>query len=269
LTSAQLGELKLGSVNNDMLGIATSVASPAFSTGVGSAYSSKFSTLNGEGTGVTGSGGIVTQGTQSATNGGVRAIRMANTVKYTTPSFSGLTVSLAGAANNTQGTAGTGQTVGMSEQTIRYINGPLDAAYTQIKYTNPGVTATNGSLTADLTNKHSMYAASYAVLPTVKLHAGLSKSLASTASVADSKGKQYGVTWNVTPVIDVLAQQATVTDNNTADFSRKMTGLGVDYKFSKTTRAYFRYDSLNFDTNHAASAGSEIKRTAVGLSQAF
>jgi predicted porin len=47
-----------------------------------------------------------------------------------------------------------------------------------------------------------------------------------------------------------------------------MTGLGVNYNFSKTTRAYMRYDNLNYNTAAQAS-GSEVKRTAIGFSTSF
>ena len=49
---------------------------------------------------------------------------------------------------------------------------------------------------------------------------------------------------------------------------RKMTGLGVNYNLSKTTRAYVRYDNLNYNTAASAS-GSNIKRTAIGVSTSF
>jgi predicted porin len=117
-------------------------------------------------------------------------------------------------------------------------------------------------------SKQNLLGASYQALPTLKLHAGFGSSKASATTIADSTSTQYGVTYNVTPVIDVLAQVAKVDDKNTTAYDRKMTGLGVDYKFSKTVRAYLRYDSLNLNTA-AASSGSEIKRTAVGFSQSF
>jgi predicted porin len=48
-----------------------------------------------------------------------------------------------------------------------------------------------------------------------------------------------------------------------------MTGYGLNYNLSKQTRAYVRMDSLNYGANVAATAGSSVKRTAVGLSKSF
>lgn len=106
------------------------------------------------------------------------------------------------------------------------------------------------------------------MLPSLKLHAGTGSSKASADSIANSTFTQYGVTYTMGQ-FDIMAQQATVNDKNSANFDRKMTGLGVNYNFSKTARAYVRYDSLNSDTQHAASSGSEVKRTAIGISKAF
>jgi predicted porin len=271
LVSASFGTLRLGSPNNDTLTNAISVASPAFSTGVGSAYSSSWSIHNGYGTGVTGSGGIVSQTALGSAKGGARGIRQANTVKYISPSFSGLTVSYSAAAQNEQGTAGTGHTVGVTEAAARYTNGPLDVMYTTLEYKVGSVAPTAGTdiPAANTSSKQNLLGVAYQVLPTLKLHAGFGSSKASATTIANSSSTQYGVTYNLTPVIDVMAQVAKVDDKNATAYDRKMTGLGVDYKFSKTTRAYIRMDSLNLDTSRAASSGSEIKRTAVGFSQSF
>jgi predicted porin len=71
---------------------------------------------------------------------------------------------------------------------------------------------------------------------------------------------------------DILAQVASVDDTSSAtngDVDRKMTGVGVNYNFSKTTRAYIRYDDINFATNAATAAGTQQTRTAVGVSKSF
>jgi len=70
---SNFGTVRLGTPNNDILTNATSIASPAFSTGIGSAYSSSWSTHNGLGTGTTGSGGIVTAVAAANTGAGARA----------------------------------------------------------------------------------------------------------------------------------------------------------------------------------------------------
>ena len=270
LQSATFGTIALGNINNEVLTAVTGVAGPAFSTGVGSAYSSAWSVHNGFGSGIVGGNNQVTTTAQGATGAGVRGIRQVNTVKYTSPSFAGFVVNYGETPMNDQGTAGSGDTVGTKDYSLRYTNGPLDVIYAGLKYQVGANAPANGSLIAGSDATHTTLGASYQVLPVLKLHAGFSasKSNGLTTNI-DTKSTQYGVTYNVTPMIDVLFQMAKADDRGTGNFDRKMTGLGVDYKFTKTTRAYLRYDSLNLDTAHTASSGSEIKRTAVGLSTTF
>ena len=277
MVSKTLGKVQLGTINNEILTATTAVAAPAFSTGIGSAYSSSFSTHDGYGTGTTGSGGIVNKATLAATGSGARGIRQANTVKYVSPNFSGVTFAYGiapknNAASSSDTTTATVDTVGVTDMSIRYSNGPLDVMYASLKYKVGSTSAPlNGSLTAGSDNTQSILAASYAVMPTLKLHTGFGTSKASAATLANSKSTQYGVTWSATPMIDVMAQMASVKDDSaTSSFDRKMTGLGVDYKFSKTTRAYVRYDNLKLNDGAAtAVAGDSIKRTAIGVSKSF
>jgi len=269
IKSVAAGSLRLGVVNNEILTVATGgIASPAFSTGVGSAYSSSFSTHDGFGTGVTGSGGVVSYSTASATNGGARGIRQANTVKYISPNISGVTFAYGIAPKNDNGSSSTVDTVGVQDMSIRYTNGPLDVMFSQLKYEVGSVAPLNGSLLASATNKQTLTGASYLIMPTLKLHAGFGASTVDTASYGNSSTNQYGLTWNAAPNIDVMYVTATVNDKNAVNYDRKMTGFGADYKLSKTTRAYFRMDNLNLNTN-TVSSGTEIKRTAFGVSTSF
>lgn len=265
--SGAFGTVRAGSINNEVLTAATGVASPAFSTGVGSVYSSSWSIHNGYGTGTTGAAGIVTKTALGADKGGVRGIRQANTIKYISPNFNGFTVALGYAPKNDVG--GTTDLVGVTEMSARYRNGPLDVMYASIKYDVGSNAPAQGSLTASSDNTNSILGASYQVLPTLKLHAGYGQSKASANSIANSKSQQVGVTWNATSAIDVMLQTAKVDDKNSTGYDRKMVGLGVDYKFSKTARAYLRYDDLKLNDGGTVTAGDSIKRTAVGISKSF
>ena len=271
LISASAGTLRLGTPNNDTLTNAISVASPAFSTGIGSAYSSSWSIHSGYGTGTTGAGGIVVRSALGATSGGVRGIRQANTVKYISPSFNGLVVSYSMAPANSNSGTSTVDTVGVTEIAGRYDNGPLTVMYTQLKYDVGSNTApAYGALAASKDTTHSLLGASYQVLPAVKLHAGYGGSTSIDSSIANSKSQQYGVTWNATPVVDVMAQRAKNSDGNATAYNRAMMGLGIDYKFSKTARAYLRWDSLKLaDGAATVTAGDTIKRSAIGISTSF
>lgn len=269
LIDAKIGTLRLGSPNNDTLTNATSVASPAFSTGIGSAYSSSYSIHNGMGTGVTGAGGLVSLTALGDAKGGARGIRQANTVKYISPVFSGIQFSYSNAQANSNTGTSTTDTVGVTEVALRYTNGPVDVMYTTLEYKVGANTApATGGLTANTSSKQDLLGASYQVLPSLKLHAGMGKSSASATTIANSTSSSYGVTY-VMGKFDVLAQVAKVDDKNATAYDRKMTGLGVNYNFSKTTRAYVRYDSLTLNTAAPATSGNEIKRTAIGISQSF
>jgi predicted porin len=287
LTSKTMGTLRLGAANNFTLTNATAVASPAFSTGVGSAYSASFSIANGLGTGTSGMGGTVTQqaGITETANVGARAIRIANTVQYSSPSFSGLSVHLGVTPqnNNVTTNAGAGNTVGVTETALRYTNGPVDAMYTTIKYTvgsngtsqtkltTASATTASPSLAEnDITvqdNTQNLLGVAYQVMPALKLNVGLG-TFSSSGNNFKGSSKSIGGTYTMGKV-DILAQMAKVDDTSTTNKDRTLTGLGANYNFSKTARAYFRYEAINYGDNVAATAGSELKRYALGVSKSF
>jgi hypothetical protein len=279
---AKLGRVQLGNVNNEILNTLTGVGAP-FSTGVGSAYSSSWSVLNGYGTGATNRNNQVVNGAAGASNGGVRGIRQVNTIKYVSPKIEGFTFAIGQALKNdngaTVGAASETSTVGATDMSLTYANGPLTAQYASLKYKVGADATINGGktdatqtagLTANSTNTHTATAVSYAVLPELKLSGAWGGSKASADSIANSKFTQYGVTYTM-GMFDIMAQTAKVNDKNATDFDRKMTGLGLNYNMSKTARAYVRYDKLDMDTAHvqAAQSGSVIKRTAIGISKSF
>ncbi len=283
LSNANLGTVKLGAVNSFTLSNATSVAAPSISTAIGSTFSSNFSIFNGIGTGVSTNGGVGILTTTSSSKGttGARDIRIANTIQYVTPMFSGFSagVSYAAQNNNVTATGGNGNTVGMTELALNYANGPVKAGFTSIKYSvgSNGTsqnTATTGStfaapltLAGGLTSTHNLLAASYEVLPQLKLNVGFG-SFSSNDSLSQGKSQQVGATY-VIGNVDLMAQYATVNDTSINNTDRKMFGLGANYNLSKTTRAYFRYDDINYASNKAVYDGSKQTRTAVGISKAF
>jgi len=282
------GTIRLGSPNSYTLTNAISVASPSFSTGVGGAYSTAFSIANGVGTGTTGFGGTVVAGAIGSTGVGARAIRIANTVQYSSPSFSGFSVHVGITPQNNNVTSttagGTGNTVGVNEYALRYTNGPVDAMYTSIKYSvgsngtrqtklsNQSTSLTaptleTNALAGGYTNTQNLLGVTYTVMPTLKLHGGLG-SFTSANDSAKGKSTQLGVTYTMGN-IDLMAMMAKVDDTATTNNDRKMTGIGVNYNLSKTSRIYLRADDINYNSNGAASAGSAVKRTAVGISKSF
>jgi predicted porin len=202
-----------------------------------------------------------------ATNGGARGIRQANTIKYISPKFMDVTVAYGFVPKNDNN--GTSDTVGVTDMSIRYAAGPLDIMYASLKFEVGANAPLNGGLTASSDNTQTILAASYAVMPTLKLHTGFGESKASATTIANSKSTQYGVTYTMGN-IDLMAQMASVDNKNATAFDRKMTGLGLNYNLSKTTRAYVRYDNIKLNDGAAtAVAGDTIKRTAFGVSRSF
>jgi len=268
--SSNMGSLRLGSPNNEILTAVTGVASPGLSTGVGSAYSSAWSGFNGVGTGVTGTGNIIAGGAIVTSGVGVRGIRQANTIKYVSNNINGITVAYGMAPKNN---TGTGDTVGVVDYSARYQNGPLDIMYAGIRYdTNTTATANTSVATgisaAGANYTGTMLGISYEVMPGLKLHGGSGTSKSGTDAYVNATTKQFGASYK-TGMWTIMAQTATMDDRGTSGFDRKMTGFGADYNLTKNTRAYVRYDNLNYNSSGTAASGSQVKRTAFGLSTAF
>jgi len=287
ITSKDMGTLRLGAPNTFTLTNAIGISAPAFSTGVGSQYSSGYSIAAGAGTGTSGRAGTVDfSGTNTATasNSAARAIRIANTIQYSSPSFNGASVHVGytQANNNVLATTtlGAGNTPGVMESAIRYTNGPVDAMYSTIKYTvgsngmsqNVNVCA-NGVCTqtvdtnAAQTSTQNLLGVAYTVMPTLKLNFG-SGSYSSSGGVYQGSSKNYGGTYTMGQ-IDLMVLASSTDDKGTTNFDKKMTGYGLNYNLSKQTRAYVRMDNLNYGSNVAAVAGSAVKRTALGVSKSF
>jgi hypothetical protein len=248
-----MGTLRLGNPNSEVLNGVTSVASPAFSTGVGSAYSSNYSIHNGYGTGSTGSNNIFANSAIGNSAGtianspGQRAIRQGNTIKYISPNFNGLSGTYTYVAKNdvggssaTSGTGGATDVVGVRGFSLNYANGPLTAVYAQDKVSVGayGTTAlannstSNGTaLQANTSTTMSILGASYQVLPTLKLHAGVGTSTntgqtaftaqtTGTGVMANTSSQQYGATYDLNSSIVLMGQVASMDDKSTTNTDR-------------------------------------------------
>jgi predicted porin len=326
LQSASMGTLKLGAPNSFMLSSVTSVGSPSFGTGIGSAYSqTAFGIFNGYGTGGSSTAPaniVAAQTTPNSTgtadsiktvNAGVRDIRIANTIQIQSPDFSGLKVGIGftpqnnnvtstSAYTNTANTsstaamAGVGNTVGATEYNLRYTNASagIDAVYDTIKYTvgsngaqtvvaalssapqtfiTSGVTyqvtgqALSTALNGNQTVTHNFIGATYQAMPTLKLHAGYGTTT-SGDNTYQTRSNQVGATYTMGQW-ELLGQTVQVNDGASTGTNRTLQALGANYNFSKTTRAYARYETVNFASNLTAFNGSQQTRSAIGLSMNF
>jgi predicted porin len=293
LQAAQFGTLKVGTPNSTMFETVNTVGQAGFSTGVGSIYSTGFSIHSGVGTGgnASGSGGVpVFQtnvdanagGPQGAGgNQGQRSIRIANSMNFETNSINGLVAKVGFAPKNDVGYQDTSgkaasATVGVTEYSLKYSKGPLNVAYASIKYdigkadysSIAGPMQQLGLNSMGLKTQTNTYlAVNYEIMPGVKAFAGHATSKASDTTVINSTANNYGAVYT-TGNIDLMVNLAKVDDQTTLNADRKLTGLGANYNFSKTTRLYARYDNIHYNVNDGVN-GINQKRTAVGLSTLF
>jgi predicted porin len=284
LASADMGSVKLGAPNNFTLDNVTNYGQPGFKTGMGSIYSTKFSVANGIGTGADGNSDIAVLATNGATDSGGRAIRMLNTVQYSSPSFNGITLGVGFTPQNNNATSngGNGNTVGATEFAIKYNTAKFNAQYTSISYVvgSNGTTqyvaqtaytapTSNNILTANLKSTQNYLGANYALTREITVYGGYSN-FSSSDNLQQGRGVNAGASYTMGQTV-FMANVAQVTDATSAaqGYNRSLTGLGIDYNFSKMTKAYARYDSYNLSTNVAATSGSQVNRSAVGLAISF
>jgi hypothetical protein len=109
-------------------------------------------------------------------------------------------------------------------------------------------------------------AGNYEVINGLKVYAGRATSKATDQTVVNLSSTNYGASYTMGQV-DLLVNAAKVDDKSTVNADRKLTGLGANYNLSKTTRAYYRYDKINYNTN--STSGINQTRNAVGLSMSF
>jgi len=223
------GAVKLGAANSAIL--ATALTGDSFGTAVGGNYSGRFSST---GNGV-----------------GVRVIRNSNTIRYDTPVMSGFSGSyeLGFANKDAAGTNTTSPGVGVLG--LRYAAGPLTVAFAT------GAVKPVGTVAADTKQSHTLLSANY-VMGAATLFAGITsyKATGSGLTADETSSMNFGVRYNVSPVLSVQASMAnrkdkravTVAAPSPADAS--LLALGLNYSLSKRTTAYGRYEST--DTNKAS-----------------
>lgn len=270
LSIANVGDIRLGTVNNEMLTLATAVAAPAMSTGVGSIYSTAFSVLEGITTGTTGFAGAPLQASRDANTvayAGARPIRQRDSVYYYSPSVSGFKFAAGMVPQTAKGS--TADNVGVTEYSLRYTQGPLDVMAASTSYdvgSNVPNTANSTSLTANSSYTYTALAASFSLNPSLKLHAGSFVSKSKNLSTNfNARSNTIGASYALTPAVTVMANTAQVNDGSTVNMDRSLTGVGLNYSLSKRTRAYLRYDQIVTNKALQGTDGNQLTRTAIGI----
>jgi predicted porin len=286
------GEVQLGTPNAAALD--NNGKMQPFGTALGSGYSGGFGRMAANS-----SLGISQYigGTGGSAVGG-RVIRHEKVVKYISPSFAGLRGSLeysfgyqadgkAAVQNNTNNNNNDQYTA----LGLTYSNGPLNLVYSYTKDANVnggsqfnvGAAASNaGSLAFDSAVVFHQLGGNY-TFGAVTAYAGYTKTktdneTASLGFVEDGNSWNVAGKYAVAPAIDLMANY--VVRNSSYYNNAKLFGAGVDYKLSKRTTVYYRYEAIDANTDNklltttiggtTAIAGSTATVTsAVGIRHTF
>jgi len=264
--SGGFGEVKLGTANAGAL-LVNGMAQP-FGTALGGGYSGSFGRF--------GNTAGINQFYGLASNSG-RIVRHEKVAQYTTPTMSGFKAMVEYAAGNgdTAGASAT-NTNAFTGLMLSYANGPLNVgySYTSIKAGSNAAAATPadiggavvGGLAANTGLTYNFLAANYTFGATTVM-AGYSTAKSDAAvAIEDTNATNIAVKHALTPNVDLSVNVLNRT-SNTAATAGKVTGLGVDYKLSKRTATYVRYE--NRDTNTDNGTTGEVNTVAVGVRHTF
>ena len=264
LTSTTFGRIDIGAINNGQL--------DAYLTGqnFGTAFGSSFR-------------GLVINDT-SAANG----VRFDNSLRYQTPSFNGVSVSVlnvqkqTAAANTATGNAstfgalGAYDYMGVNEVSLRYNGGPINAIYTATKQDYNNVQTAFAGTLGNYTTELDSFGANYTMgdwkfflfnQKRTKSDNSVNRNYTS-ASVAYTMGANR---------FNVQLGQGKDTGTSGNGKNSTLTSVGYDYDLSKTTSLYARYENTKDDggwvanaaTLAAVSGNNTRTRTAVGLRIGF
>jgi hypothetical protein len=221
----------------------------------------------------------------SATNASV--VRSDSAIKYTSPSFSGLTAVIYRAnkqtganSSNFSTTFGNFDQWGVSEVGLNYANGPLAVSHSNLKQDMRGVSVTGASSTADVNYEGTLKttAGSYDLGNGVKLMA-LNQKLTTTDNSKARTLTTVSATYTMGQNVFMLQSGSAKNDLTTgtgAGLKSTISSLGYDYNLSKMTAVYARYENINdngvllaANSQGIDGTGTKRTRTAFGLRMGF
>ncbi len=209
------------------------------------------------------------------------AVRSDNSVKYTSPSLQGLTVTLYKANKQTKGSQatnnfssglGVSDLRGSQELGLNYANGPIAASFSNLKQDNRDVVATTNATAGSTESTVNTFGANYTMgaAKFYVLNQTNKTNTNSTNTTFTSVSASYAM-----GATTLMAQVGTLKDKSDNDKS-KLVGIGADYALSKRTALYARYESIDDKAGVVAitgftAVGGETKRTrtALGLRHSF
>jgi predicted porin len=261
--------------------------SQPFGTGQGSGYSSTFSR-----TGYTQGYAISDYlGTPNGTGTTLRVIRAQNTLQYETPNMNGLSAMVEYSFANDSATstsAFAANSVGFLGLMVNYSAGNLNlsAAYNSVKsgtndiaagYSLNSTNLSTATLAANQDISYQFLGGNYK-MGQHTVYAGFTNVRASDAT-EDSQSWNLAYKFGLNQNIDLMANVVSVssslattttalsTGGTTWNKNAKLIGIGADYRFSKRTNAYFRYE--NVDTNTDNTLTGETIRNSIGIRHQF
>jgi len=284
--SGSFGTVRAGVPNSAMF--RAQGASQPFGTALGSGYSGTFSRM-GYNTGYAVSDYM---GVASGSGSTLRVIRMQNTVQYESPNMNGVSVMAEYSMQNDNSTFNTAFATNSPEfmgLLVNYSTGNLNlaAAYNTVKVglndiasgvtiTTTTIGLTTAVLAANQNIAYSFLGGNYKL--------GQNTFYAGTTYVKASDATEDTTSWNLAykfalnANVDLMANLISVTSalpftardltiNRPENRNMKLIGFGADYRLSKRTNLYARYENVDVNTDNAN--GGETIRTAFGVRHQF
>jgi predicted porin len=269
--SGGFGKVSLGYMDN--FANTTATTAQPYGTAMGGGWSGAFGRLNGVGTS-TGTGlpanvAVSTAATAGAF-AGARDIRVNNSVKWDSPSWSGFTAGLLYRSPNSGAGNVAADADGQTQIGLNYNNGPLNLSYANSSFMTNVASLNKGVAT------HNLLAANYK-FGDVTVYGGWTSSkatgngaIAGANASVDARSWNVALKWQATATIAVMANVLRSDDKLIADQDRSLNSLGLDYALSKRTVAYARWEGGDNDKSATTGAnGGKFNRTALGLRHSF
>lgn len=267
--SGGFGAVDFGVINNLAM-TAGGIGNP-FGTAIGSGFRALYNT---DVIGILGTSG---------TAGSV--VRFDHTLRYTSPSFSGLTALVSHVSKNDKASSGNFSTTfgnydrpGVLEVGLRYSAGPLNAMFSQQKQKGQDLNSTNADVLVNSTLNTLGANYNFGSMTAFGLYQ-TSKARTATETTLDSSYYALGARYTM-GAIGLMAQFGSLKNDLTTsgDKRSRLLGLGADYNVSKRTALYVRHESLR-DKNDYVDNPSNLRdplpvettrnRTAVGVRHTF
>jgi len=282
--SGSWGTVKVGEPNSAVF--RTQGVSQPFGTGIGSGYGGTNSRL-----GYAGSYGI--SSFMGVANGGgtaLRVIRNQKTAQYETPTMNGLSGMAEYSFANDNSTSLTGNSPMFMGAMVNYSSGPLNIGAAYNSY-NSGSNGINGNpdgfaiktigLASGQNIAYQVLAANY-TMGQHTFYTGLTNVRASNAT-EDSQSWNVAYKLALNANVDIIANMVSTSSalnaggtamtlangvtQQTWNLNKKTVALGADYRLSKRTSLYVRYENLDSNTDNATTG--ETISTAFGVRHQF